>query len=180
VTREFHRCLFRGKSSRAYYNIGKLPKKKISVRLCGSCERYLLEKSNDPCDYWAAMIYEFLTHGNSPGVVEVSFQERWKILPQTWRGWWEDEFEDAMIDECEPVFVDVTKELKEVENAISQLRWRNLAATMDKHFAYPEVRRRDSLLFFIVRFTLTIWVFLVRSDALGGVPSSYIEQTSYS
>ena len=179
LTRVFDRCLLRGKQSRVYYCIGKLGKNCKRVRLCGLCDHYLLEKSNDPCDYWPAMVFKFLSHVNSAGVAEVSFQEKWKVVPETWRHWWSFEFRDIMVDSIDSVFVDLTKELEETEKAITRLLWRQLAETMDKHFAYPEVGLRHYVSTFLSARCVNISVWFCRFDVHGDVQSFYTARTNY-
>lgn len=87
------------------------------------------------------MIYVFLTHQKVSSAEGVSFEAKWNLLPASWKRWWHDEFLDRIPRyEDEALFNDVTKELAEVEEAIANLEWMDLALCMDKHFAYPEVR----------------------------------------
>ena len=139
---EFDRARLAGKQSKSYWGVGKLPRGQQTVLLCSRCQRYLLENSSDPCDYWYAMVYIFLAHTTSNDVINVSIAERWKVIPDSWRPWWREEFEGKLgIEECESAFVDVTAELSKAEAAIESLKWKKLAPIMDKHFAYPEVSR---------------------------------------
>lgn len=155
--RQFHRSLLRGKHSKTYYAVPKLTnaesrmyrRKKTTgdgpkVWLCSCCERYLLERSDCASDYWPAMVYKFLALQCSEHLVKVSFECKWKLIPSTWRPWWEEEFCSSLQDMVvHPVFVDKTLELVEVKEAVEDLRWLRLATSMDRHFAYPEVSAFD-------------------------------------
>lgn len=152
-----NRELLKGKHNRQYYSIPNLTKEEkkmrrhfgpdaVNVYLCSCCVRHLLENSGntyDANDYWPAMIYKFLSHKNSEYVEKLSFHHKWSLIPATWRHWWETEFQDSIIDAPNPVFVDVSQELQEVTEAINELKWNHLARCMDKHFAYPEVSRKQ-------------------------------------
>ena len=110
----------------------------VTVWLCSCCDHHLLEGSNDASDYWPGMIYKFLIHKSSRHTRKVSFRDRWLLIPETWKGWWETEFRHHNAD-TKAVFVDVTKELHEVNEAVERLEWVSLAKCMDNHFVYPEV-----------------------------------------
>ena len=139
MLQEYDRDRFKHKQSKTYWNIGKLPRHQDTVVLCSCCYRYILEGSNDGNDYWPSMIYSFLSYTSSSDSIEVPFRHRWKMVPDSWRHWWTDEFHDRGIDAIDAVFVDMTKELRALEDAISKLKWVGLEDAMDKHFAIPEV-----------------------------------------
>lgn len=147
---EFGRQALLGKHTRTYYAVPKLTREELRTRrrhgpnavrvyLCGCCKRYILEKSDDASDYWPGMIYKFLVHKNSRHAKKVSFCQKWSLIPQTWRHWWQTEFQHRIEAGVDPVFVDVSNELQEVTEAINELKWARLAKNMDQHFAYPEV-----------------------------------------
>ena len=119
-----------------YYSI---PRTLPFAFLCSSCDHYIIEKSKSASDYWPAMVYMFLKHENSPNVLSVSFEERWKVIPQTWRAWWEQEFANKLDGQEECLFVDRTIELEQLEAALSDNNWLPLARQIDQHVAYPEV-----------------------------------------
>lgn len=150
VVRQYSRRLLSHKHSRPYYALPNLTAAETRTRrcmgadalkiwLCGCCDRHLLENSNDASDYWPAMIYKFLVHKNSKHSAKVSFHQKWKLIPTKWRHWWENEFRHYGIEGIGAIFVDVSEELKEVNEAIEKLEWVPLAKCMDRHFAYPEV-----------------------------------------
>ena len=149
--RRFPRTGLKGKHSKTYYAIPKLTKEQkrscrrncendTHVMLCSCCERYLLEGSTDANDYWPSMVYEFLVHTNSKDSLKVRFWQKWRLIPATWRPWWQDSllYLRQSIENM-PLFVDLTGELQEVKETIEELRWVRLAKCMDTHFVYPEV-----------------------------------------
>lgn len=136
----YHDCrVVRRKHAKLYFAVVS---RSASIGLCKECDCYLMKRGkNEAVHYWPAMIYVFLTHDTASKGREIAFETKWNLLPTTWRRWWSDEFSDRMLDhESEPLFADKTEELQNVEEAISNLKWMDLALCMDKHFAYPEVR----------------------------------------
>ena len=141
--RQFSRQLLLHKHSRPYFSLPKLTRQELATRrrhgqdavkvwLCCHCERHLLENSNDVCDFWPAMVYKFLNHENSKHSNKVVFRDRWKLIPSTWRHWWDDEFQDRELDANEEsLFIDVSVELEKTKKAIANLTWKNLAECMD-------------------------------------------------
>ncbi|CAJ1944663.1 unnamed protein product [Cylindrotheca closterium] len=150
--KQYSRVLLRGRHRKTYNCVPKLTTEEniilrvhgqdaLKVWLCSCCDHYLLGGSNDPADYWPAMVYKFLVHENSEHSINVSVYEKWQLIPSTWRPWWRSHFAMYNFDETEKsLFVDFTEELEEVKEAIDDLGWVRLTKQMDKHFAYPEIR----------------------------------------
>lgn len=137
---EYRRSRLRGKNKRCYFAVDT-NNGCSSMHLCGCCDRYLLEGSNDATDYWPAMIYCFLSHKSLPDTVDLSFVTKWSYIPLSWRRWWLPAFQNDIQDHVvEPMFDDVSADLSEAEEAIRGLKWKKLALYMDRHLAYPEVQ----------------------------------------
>lgn len=189
---EYSRTLLKGKHSKVFYALPPMSNEQVNLRrregddavkvwLCSHCDRYLLEGSNDACDYWPAMIYKFLVHQNSETAVSVSMEEKWKLIPTSWRSWWEEEFEWFGLDVAgDALFVDLTKERQNVLNAISELKWLYLAEQMDAHFAFPEVCLHMTRLFISWYRTFSHCLYYQsRFDVPSAVQNSCTRQTLY-
>jgi len=114
-----------------------------NVRLCECCYAFLTTSQNRSRDYWPTMIFLFLSLQDVPAMVNLSFREKWKMIPVVWRQWWEVTFSEEIAalndDDMESAFIDVTEQKVHLEEVIGELKWRTLGLAMDRHFAYPEV-----------------------------------------
>lgn len=70
-----------------------------NIDLCRCCSGYLLNKKNVYGQYWPSMIYKFLQNhveDEDEDIVRKTFAEKWRLLPSSWRGWWEFEFRNEL------------------------------------------------------------------------------------
>ena len=118
-----------------------------NVQLCRCCAQYLMTRSSTAPKYkyyWPSMIFGFLFDDSYlEEVVQMTFIEKWRLIPVQWRHWWASHFQQELSlhreEECRSLFHDVTKELVALNEAIAELKWVNLPKAMDRHMAYPEV-----------------------------------------
>ena len=87
------------------------------------------------------------------GVIQLTFIEKWRLIPVQWRQWWLTHFQQELSlhgdEEQDCLFHDVTEESIALNEAIAELKWVNLAKAMDRHMAYPEVRNSKWLQVFV-------------------------------
>ena len=112
------------------------------IALCSTCDVYLKAGSNKGS--WASMIWSFLSTNDMalPMYATLSFPDKWKYIPLSWRYWWIDAVSDQEVTLTEPppeVF-DVTTNRQELLNALSSLQWKHMAAMIDKYLAIPTIR----------------------------------------
>jgi hypothetical protein len=122
----------------------------LQVVLCSDCDRYLTVGSK--VGFWPAMIWSFLSNGDvassggdiagEPVPYRMSLEEKWKLIPQRWRGWWLHAVNANQIslDNPKPQIEDVTVERNELLAALASLVWKRIAPAMDKYLAVPTVR----------------------------------------
>lgn len=137
------------------------------VRLCKCCSEFLTNERNESRNYWPSMIYEFLSMrvDLDENMVTLSFRDKWRLIPCSWRSWWEGVFttELASINgSIEPAFRDVTTEKRILEEAIEKLTWVDLAKAIDRHLAFPEVSIHSLRCKFFYICSLSVVTFQVR------------------
>lgn len=128
----------RKSNRKTYYFIAK--SHKAIVYLCNECSLYL--RPGSQTYYWPAMIWSFLSSKqNDDNLEELSFQDKWKFITSTWRGWWLQTTNNEAItmDHPQPEVFDVTVNKMELQESIKRLEWISLGKAMDKYLAMPTV-----------------------------------------
>jgi hypothetical protein len=126
-------------SSKTYFCVSL---RHAEVVLC-SHSKACLQKGTTK-GFWPAMVWSFLSSPDNENstLVTLSLQEKWKLVPLAWRGWWMEAFDCAglTVHFSLPEVVDVTVDRNELISALSSLCWKRMAPAMDKHLAVPVVR----------------------------------------
>ena len=109
---------------------------------CSNCQSNVGIKERQSCE-WAPFMWALLQHED---VQEHHATKLWQVLPCLWRKWWIKSvkqfpcYSEVTVSDPESQVNEVTKDVREVSNALRELKLVTLAQTCDKLLSVPTVK----------------------------------------